>query len=176
MNKAIITSTKKMKNWWKKVIGKNYDPPEMTTGDFEKDNKVVLISIHPRHVENILNGTKKVEYRRKFGNHIKRMFIYSTSPVQKIVARADVEEIIEGDRYEVWHKTKEIGGITRAEYMEYFKYSRAKAIVLKNVIEFDSVTLEEMHINRPPQSYQFMETGWILQLVARMTQGSRRRI
>ena len=46
----------------------------------------ILLSINPEHVENILDGTKKYEYRKKScKKDIDRIVIYSTHPVKKVV-------------------------------------------------------------------------------------------
>lgn len=52
----------------------------------------MLISINPKHIENIFNGTKKYEYRKiKCKREIKKI-IYSTYPIMKVVGEAKVEK------------------------------------------------------------------------------------
>jgi len=50
----------------------------------------LLISIHKEHVDKILAGEKRWEYRksifRKPKNEINKVYIYCTSPVEKIIA------------------------------------------------------------------------------------------
>ena len=46
--------------------------------------KKIIISINPEHVENIINGTKKYEYRTKAAKQdISSIIIYETVPVKK---------------------------------------------------------------------------------------------
>ena len=46
----------------------------------------VLISIHPKYVDLIAAGKKKIEFRkRSFSHPIKRFVVYSTAPVSKVV-------------------------------------------------------------------------------------------
>lgn len=48
----------------------------------------ILLSINPIHVENILNGTKSYEFRKRAcKKQVDRILIYSTNPVMKVVGR-----------------------------------------------------------------------------------------
>ena len=57
----------------------------------------ILMPINPCYVEEILSGRKKYEYRKIKAKKsiIDKMIIYSTSPVMRVVAEVDIEEIIE---------------------------------------------------------------------------------
>ena len=47
----------------------------------------LLMSINPEHVDNILAGTKKFEFRKtKCKEKIESIVIYSTSPIMRVVA------------------------------------------------------------------------------------------
>lgn len=55
----------------------------------------IVMSIHPKHAEAILNGTKTVEFRKTrprkpFG----MVIVYATAPVKRIVGQFEVSEII----------------------------------------------------------------------------------
>ena len=55
----------------------------------------LLMSINPEHVENILAGKKKYEFRKKkCKEQIDSIVIYSTAPVMKVVAEVEVKDII----------------------------------------------------------------------------------
>ena len=74
----------------------------------------LLMSINPEHVENILAGTKKFEFRKsKCKEQIESIVIYSTAPVMKVVAEVEVKEIIEDTPQTVW-KTSAFTSISRA--------------------------------------------------------------
>ena len=74
----------------------------------------ILISIHPEHVQNILNGTKKYEYRKIVAKQtINSMLIYETSPTMKIVAEVDVKGVLTGAPDEIWRQTYNSSGITK---------------------------------------------------------------
>jgi predicted transcriptional regulator len=53
----------------------------------------IVASIHPRHAQAILDGTKTVELRRKvwrMGAEIDRMFLYETAPTSALVGHVRV--------------------------------------------------------------------------------------
>lgn len=46
----------------------------------------ILLSINPEHVENIINGTKKFEYRKILAKgEISKIIIYETRPTKKLL-------------------------------------------------------------------------------------------
>jgi len=68
---------------------------------------VILLSINPNHVENILNGTKRYEFRKKVcKRHVDKILIYSTTPIMKVVGEAEVEEVLVDNPEAIWKKTK----------------------------------------------------------------------
>jgi predicted transcriptional regulator len=57
------------------------------------DMRDIVASIHPRHAQAILDGTKTVELRRKvwrMGAEIDRMFLYETAPTSALVGHVRV--------------------------------------------------------------------------------------
>jgi len=54
----------------------------------------VLLSVKPKYTEKILEGEKKYEFRRAIfkKQNIEKVYIYSSSPVSKIVAAFDIEK------------------------------------------------------------------------------------
>ena len=51
----------------------------------------ILISINPEHVANIINGTKKYEYRKIAAKQdVSSIIIYETTPIKRIVAEAEI--------------------------------------------------------------------------------------
>lgn len=55
----------------------------------------LLMSINPEHVDNILAGTKKFEFRKnKCKEEIDSIIIYSTSPIMRVVAEVEVKELL----------------------------------------------------------------------------------
>ena len=81
----------------------------------------ILLSINPEHVKNIVDGKKKVEYRRiRCKRDIDSIVIYSTSPEKKIIGEIEVKGVIEGPLEEVWSLTKDIGCISYDFFKKYY--------------------------------------------------------
>ena len=58
----------------------------------------VILSIKPIYAQAIMNGTKKVEFRKKiFKRPVDKIFVYSSSPEQKIIGFFTISEIVEDE-------------------------------------------------------------------------------
>ena len=119
----------------------------------------LLMSINPEHVENILSGNKKFEFRKtKCKEHVDSIIIYSTSPVMKIVAEAEVTDIIEDTPQAIWKKTKYAAGIDKSFFdADYEGRSTAVAYVLGKIIRYESPKfLSDYGVKAAPQSYVYV--------------------
>jgi len=66
----------------------------------------VLLSIKREFVEQIMNGTKKYEYRKRiFKQDVDSVVIYSTMPVGRIVGEFKIESILKQSPDEIWSQT-----------------------------------------------------------------------
>lgn len=119
----------------------------------------ILLSINPEHVENIFNGTKKYEFRKKkCKESIDKIIIYSTAPVMKVVGEAVVEEILEGSPTDVWQKTSRSSGINKIFFQKYYN-GREKAIAykLKDIVKYENPKeLSYYGIKAAPQSFVYI--------------------
>lgn len=119
----------------------------------------MLLSINPEHVENILLGTKKFEFRKvRCKSDIKMIIFYSTSPVMRVVAEAEVLGIIEDVPDTVWNLTSEYAGISRGFFDRYFEgKEKAVAYHLGKVKKYSrSRSLSDYGINFAPQSFVYI--------------------
>lgn len=125
----------------------------------------VLMSINPQHVDNILSGEKKFEFRR---THCKRavdaILIYSTAPVMQIVGEVEVKEIIEDSPEMVWKRTASAAGIDKAFFDEYYSGKKtAIAYALGKVIQYSKPQLlSDYGIKSAPQSFIYIENPKVL--------------
>ncbi len=80
-----------------------------------------LISIKPKHVKNILNGTKTVELRTRSMNLAvgTLLWIYTTLPKGEIEAVAIVDFIDTKSPSSIWEKYKKQICITKLEFDNY---------------------------------------------------------
>lgn len=121
--------------------------------------KKILISINPEHVENILNGTKKYEYRKIAAKQdISSIIIYETTPVKKIVAEAEIIDVLMLPREELWAQTKDASGISKDFFDRYFQDREiAYAYKLGKIKVYDSPkTLMDYGIKSAPQSFVYV--------------------
>ena len=121
----------------------------------------ILLSINPRHGEHILEGSKKYEFRKvRCRKDVDKILIYATAPQKKVVAEADIEDIIIDVPNAVWEKTKDFAGITYSFFESYYKgKSIAIAYKLRNVITFDKpLSLNDLGITNAPQSFIYLNT------------------
>lgn len=129
-----------------------------------QETNVVVISLHPEHANKVLSGTKILEFRRVWANKpISEVVIYSTTPIQKIVAIAKVARTHHTSRNQLWNLSKTLGGgISRRALYRYFE-GKTKGYA----IEFSSVTRLNPPLNAnvlfdnfyPPQSLTYLSTN-----------------
>ena len=121
----------------------------------------ILFSINPEHVENILLGNKKVEYRkiRCRRDDIDTVLIYSTAPIKKVVAQAQLLGIMEDDPDTLWKKTKKVSGITHEFFAKYFEHhDTAIAYQLGAIERFNKPKLlKEFGVAAAPQSFVYID-------------------
>jgi type I restriction enzyme S subunit len=122
----------------------------------------VLLSIKPKYVKSILEGEKRYEFRKTIfkNREINRIYIYSSSPVKKIVASFVIGDILEDCPSDLWDTVKEYAGINDRDFFAYFEgKSRAFAIEIHNLRELpDPIDpYETMSGFVPPQSYYYMK-------------------
>ena len=122
--------------------------------------KALLLSIKPKYVENILQGTKKFEYRKRLAKEdVSVIYIYSTAPSMKVVASVQMIGRLSASPTTLWERTKSAAGISRAEYREYFHGCKmAHTYALGKVEVFESEKeLSDFGIDIAPQSFAYIE-------------------
>lgn len=119
----------------------------------------LLMSINPEHVDNILAGTKKFEFRKtRCKEKIDSIIIYSTSPIMRVVAEVEVKDVIEDTPQVVWNKTRKAAGIDKIFFDRYYNgRNTAVAYVLGEVRKFASPRfLADYGVKAAPQSYVYV--------------------
>ena len=125
----------------------------------------ILLSINPEHVERIINGTKRYEFRRvRCKRKIDKIWIYATSPIKMIVGEADVLAVIEDSKEQVWKVTSKYSGISEDFFNEYyFDKKQAVAYKLGKVNTFTNpVSLKSVGVNVAPQSFVYLADKYLL--------------
>lgn len=120
----------------------------------------VLLSIRPEHVEAILAGTKKFEFRKwTFSDSVDTIFLYATSPVKRILGEVKIADRIEGTPEEVWEKLKADAGVSKEDFFTYFGNAvEAFAYKLTNVVRYKKPkTLADFGVHHAPQTFTYTE-------------------
>ncbi len=122
--------------------------------------KSILLSIKPDYANSILSGKKRYEYRRiRSKEKVERIFIYATSPIQKVVGEVTVEDVVSDLPIKVWNQTKTESGMDWESFRNYFSGSEiAHAYALGTVAKYETPKeLSEFHIAKAPQSFVYIE-------------------
>lgn len=120
--------------------------------------KKIIVSVNPEHVNNIINGTKKYEYRTKTAkNDVNKLIIYETTPIKKVVAEAEIVEVLALEPNILWKKTKEFSGISKEFFDSYFKNREiAYAYKLGKIKVYEKPKeLAEFGLKTAPQSFAY---------------------
>jgi predicted transcriptional regulator len=120
-----------------------------------------ILSIKPIYANQILDGSKKVEFRkRKFKKKVDKIYIYSSSPTKMMIGYFTIKEIVEDTPANLWEQFKDVGGIDEDSFFEYYKETNTGfSIVIDKVEKFeeekDPINFQENFT--APQSYIYLE-------------------
>lgn len=122
----------------------------------------VVLSIKPKYVKEILSGAKQYEFRKQIfkKESAKTVFIYSSSPEKKIVARFRIGKIVVGTPDFLWEEFRDVSGLSEPEFFEYFAgKENGFAIRIDELEEFaepvDPYAMFKQFV--PPQSFCYVE-------------------
>ncbi|EHH0712204.1 ASCH domain-containing protein [Vibrio vulnificus] len=121
-----------------------------------------LLSIKPEFVEKIFSGEKLFEYRKAIFKRpeVKSVVIYSTMPEGLIVGEFEIGEILAKSPQELWEQTKDVSGINKQFFDEYFvNRDVAYAIQIKKLKKYQSpINPYELDTSfKAPQSFKYIE-------------------
>ena len=139
-------------------------PPNGVQLVFDFANQDVLFSVKPNYAEQILDGRKTVELRRQFTQTEVAgalAFIYSTSPVRKLVGYARITAVRRLCVRNIWREYRDVAGIAKAAFDAYFRGKReGYVIVLETPTRLaQGVSIESLRLRFgfvPPQSFRYV--------------------
>lgn len=120
-----------------------------------------ILSIKPIYANDILKGEKTVEFRKQIFeiDRVKKVYIYSSSPVMKIVGYFIVEDIIKTTPNQLWLKYGSQGGsISKKKLLEYFEGKEfGFALKIQRVHKFKTPKDPKKRISNfvAPQNYRY---------------------
>jgi predicted transcriptional regulator len=144
-------------------------PDELVGAD-----RLMVMSIHPRHVQAILRGTKTVELRRTRPDIEpgQPVAIYATTPSAALVATCQIARIQVDTPARLWAAVHDNAAVRRQEYDDYFGGAEvAVALHLSAVTPLtNAVTLSQMRSAgpfTPPQTWHFFDRRRLSALLGR---------
>lgn len=140
--------------------------PALSADETLSGKRSLLVSIHPKYVDLIFSGAKRVELRRRFdpGAAGCSMLIYATLPVGAVVGRTIVHNVQYLPIEELWEKVGDYAAIKRVEFLSYFGgLTHGYGLELSGVKRYQSAVslaeLRHLHSVSPPQSYRYLDPG-----------------
>lgn len=127
----------------------------------------ILVSLEPRYAEKILDGSKRVELRRR-KMHVSpgaTMWMYAKLPVGSVVGNARIEHAASGSPNALWKSFGSISGISRAEFFSYFDgVNQGLALVLTDVVRLKKqLPLQDLRRRtggfHPPQFFSRLQAN-----------------
>lgn len=124
------------------------------------------MAIHPRYADAIMDGEKRVEFRkRRLAEDIRTVLVYATAPVSRVIGSFTIDGIVEASPKAIWEEYGEVGVIEQGDFFDYYANTpSAVAIVVAEASRFeDPIALEDMD-PRPavPQSFAYISADRVL--------------
>ena len=118
----------------------------------------IVLSIHPRHSQDILELRKTKELRRCIpAQTVDRVVIYETAPTMLIVGEFTVACIISAPPGELWTSVDPSACVTREEFLEYFgPRPIGHAFEVGTVSRYDLDPRKVDPFWTPPQSFAYL--------------------
>ena len=123
--------------------------------------QTIFLPIKPKYAFSIIEGKKKVEFRKiKFNRDVGHVIIYASSPYKRIIGCFESNKIVSGSPKAIWEKYKDVGCIEKIDFFDYYKGQKiAYAIEVHNVKEL-KFHIEPSKIVRNfkvPQSFSYLD-------------------
>lgn len=124
----------------------------------------ILLSIRPKYVEGIFNGTKKYEFRRVLPKEreIQTVLIYASAPVSQVVGEFRVGGLCQGKPLSLWRWCSSDAGITIEEFISYFSgCSKSYAYIIAAFRKYKQpFNISKLGLSRPPQNFCYIDNNF----------------
>lgn len=122
---------------------------------------VVLMPIQPQYANPIIEGRKKVEFRKtRFRTPPSHVVIYASSPVSSVVGYFEVTHVETAPVETLWEKYSAVGCIGEDDFVAYYG-ERNEGVVLgvgDVVVLAEPILLADLGLSsRPPQSFCYVQ-------------------
>ncbi len=127
----------------------------------------LLLSVKPYFADQIFDGTKTAELRRRISIYVKNqeVLIYVTTPVRQLRGGFRIEQVWSGPPETVWEKVSDKAGVTKGDFDAYYEgVKTAYALKITDVWEYDEPfgleSLRDMFEDFViPQSWRYLKTN-----------------
>lgn len=127
------------------------------------------MSIHPSYAQAIIDGRKRVEFRKRpIADDVTHVLVYATAPVKRIVCAFAVVGQMTSTPEELWRTYRRVAGISKSAFFEYFRdRGFATGIQIGDVSSYSErrCITTDLGLARPPQSYQYVSPESALPLL-----------
>ncbi|MDF1554523.1 MAG: ASCH domain-containing protein [Deferrisomatales bacterium] len=83
--------------------------------------RVALFSINPEYAKQIMDGSKRVEFRKNgFDSNLGYVIVYATTPVKKVLGFFEVSGVERASPLDLWRRHKQHGGIKYGDFRKYY--------------------------------------------------------
>jgi predicted transcriptional regulator len=134
------------------------------------DCSVALLPIKPIYADAIVDGRKRVEFRKtRFRRRVTHIAIYASMPVQRIIGIFRVADCEQASPERLWERHQAIGAISSDDFNTYYAdLETGVAIHIADVLRLACpVPLQALCV-RPPQSFRYLTEAEIARLRAAM--------
>ncbi len=120
-----------------------------------------LLSIRPKYVEEMVKGNKRYEFRKSiFKKDVDKVWIYATSPTQKIVGTFVIGKILKDTPDNLWKKFNGLSGMREQDFFDYYSgIKEGFALELKYLKLFEVPIDPKIVFPNfiPPQSFYYFD-------------------
>jgi predicted transcriptional regulator len=121
------------------------------------------MSVHPHYAEAIMDGRKKVEFRKRpLADDVTVVWVYATAPVQRIVGYFVAGPSITAAPKALWRRFRRVGCINQIDFDRYFATSKVgSGIQIKAVARLNPPVQIGALLSSgiPPQSFAYVCQG-----------------
>lgn len=126
------------------------------------NTNVILLPIIPRYAKAIIDGEKKVEFRKlNIPISIEYVVIYSASPEKRIVGFFNVSKVTKATPKQLWKDFKNIGCVEKEFLFDYYSDHKYGLAIHVGKVEKVQNPFSLSKIKRQaPQSFLYLENKY----------------
>lgn len=123
-----------------------------------------LLSIRLKWIDLIASGSKTVELRKSFPDYSGRAWVYSCSPVKRIVGWMEVDHVEHLPVEDLWERLGSFSCVPKDMFDNYYSKSQGGVGLVLNAWHWlpEPVELKDIGFKAPPQSWRWIDEKILL--------------